>query len=115
MKLDPKFLIIFFAFDIIIVVVIVIAMSSNKTYEQGDQIEDHFNLITVNKTEKIDFGSATMDGDYFRVHLKYIVPEGPLTGPQPELFRLQDGDGNLIPIKQTSKNWDDLIWKTLNP
>jgi hypothetical protein len=115
LKIDPKLLIIFFAFDIVIVVIIVFFMSTNKTYEQGEQIEDHGNLITVNKTEKIDFGSATMDGDYFRVYLKYIVPEGPKLGTQPELFRLLDGDGNLIPIKETSKNWDDLIWENTEP
>ena len=94
---------------VVILIIIVFSMKTT-TYEQGEEIDDNGNLITVNRTERIDPGTATMDGDYFNIYLKYIVPDGPLVGTQPELFRVVDGDGNLIPIEVVSKNWDDLVW-----
>lgn len=109
-KFDSKFLLVFFLFDAVVIFVIIYFVTMNKTYEQGEEINDNGNLITVTKTERIDPGSATMDGDYFKVYLKYIVPDGPKLGTQPELFRIVDGDGNFIPVDEVSKNWDDLIW-----
>ena len=111
MKIKPAYLIVFFTFDAVIIILLVFFfMNKPKTYEQGEEINDHGNLITVNKTEKIDPGSATMDGDYFKISLKYVVPDGPLKGPQPELFRLENGDGDLFPVEQVSHNWDDQVW-----
>src|SRR5690606_35021562 len=110
LKIDKKSLMLLFSIDIGIVVVVLIAFSANPTYEEGEEIEDNGNLITVMDSKKIDSGTATMDGEYFRVYVKYIVPEGPKLGTQPELFRLQNTDGDLYKLEEVHKDWDDVEW-----
>ena len=115
MKFDKKFLIIFIIFDAAIFLTLAIVLSMNKNYEEGEEIEDNGNLITVIGSERIDPGSATMDGDYFIIKLKYIVPDGPKLGTQPELFRLQNADGDLTRLEEVSVRFDDLVWQNVDP
>ncbi len=115
MKFNSKALIAFFAFDIIVVIVILYFVISNiKTYEQGEEINDNGNLITVNKTKKMDFKKDTTDGGNFLIDLKYVVPDGPLKGAETELFRLENSKGDQSPVEKVWQKWDDHLWTNLN-